>query len=99
MLSYNKCKKFAHTSRKESNFCGGQVLQFIHFFFFMNGKIKRLDVKGFGFITPEGGDKDLFFHSSALQGVEFAALQEGDAVTFDSEDSEKGPRAINVVRA
>ena len=66
----------------------------------MTGKIKRLTDKGFGFITPDGGDgKDLFFHSSALQGVEFASLQEGDAVTFETEDSEKGPRAINVARA
>lgn len=69
-------------------------------FFIMTGKIKRLTDKGFGFITPDGGEgKDLFFHSSALQGVEFTALQEGDAVSFDTEDSEKGPRAINVARA
>jgi len=94
------CKKFAPPSRKKSNFCGGQVLQFIHSFLIMTGKIKRLTEKGFGFITPDGGEgKDLFFHSSALQGVEFTALQEGDAVSFDTEDSEKGPRAINVARA
>ena len=71
----------------------------IHYFLFMNGKIKRLTDKGFGFITPDGGDgKDVFFHSSALQGVDFPSLREGDAVTFDVEDSEKGPRAINVAR-
>jgi len=66
----------------------------------MNGKIKRLTDKGFGFITPDDNpEKDLFFHSSALQGVEFADLKEGDAVTFETEDSEKGPRAANVARA
>lgn len=66
----------------------------------MNGKIKRLTDKGFGFIAPDGGEgKDLFFHSSALQGVDFNSLQEGDAVTFETEDSDKGPRAINVARA
>jgi len=76
------------------------VLQLIHYFStIMNGKIKRLTDKGFGFIAPEGDDKDVFFHSSSLQGVTFTDLQEGDAVTFDIEDSEKGPRATNVVKA
>lgn len=66
----------------------------------MTGVIKRLNTeKGFGFITPEGQDKDVFFHSSALVEVTFAELHEGDAVSFDTEDSEKGPRAINVRRA
>ncbi|OGY40948.1 MAG: cold-shock protein [Candidatus Buchananbacteria bacterium RBG_13_36_9] len=63
----------------------------------MNGKIKRLTDKGFGFITSDDNpDKDLFFHSSALQGVGYNDLKEGDAVTFDTEDSDRGPRAINV---
>ncbi len=65
----------------------------------MNGTIKTLTDRGFGFITPEGGDKDVFFHSSALTGVEFDALNVGDSVTFDTEDSDKGPRAINVATA
>jgi len=66
----------------------------------MTGKIKRLTDKGFGFITDDANpEKDLFFHSSALQGVEYNELQEGDAVTFEIEDSEKGPRAINVAKA
>lgn len=66
----------------------------------MNGKIKRLTDKGFGFIaTEETPDKDLFFHSTALVGVSFTDLREGDAVTFDTEDSEKGPRAVNVKKA
>lgn len=67
----------------------------------MTGKIARLTDKGFGFITPDGGTagKDIFFHSTSLQGVTFDELREGDAVSFDTEESEKGPRAINVVRA
>ncbi len=65
----------------------------------MNGSIKRLTDKGFGFITPEGADKDVFFHTSALVGVSFDELKVGDAVSFETEDSEKGPRAVNVQRA
>jgi CspA family cold shock protein len=64
----------------------------------MDGSIKRLTDKGFGFITPAGGDKDVFFHSSALVGVTFPDLREGDSVTFETEDSDKGPRAVNVQR-
>lgn len=62
----------------------------------MNGVIKRLTDKGFGFIGQEGADKDLFFHSSSLVDVTFEDLREGDAVTFETEDSDKGPRATNV---
>lgn len=62
----------------------------------MNGVIKKLTDRGFGFITPEGGAKDLFFHSKSLVGVEFDSLREGDAVTFDEEMSDKGPNAVNV---
>lgn len=66
----------------------------------MKGTIKNVIAeKHFGFITPEDGSKDLFFHESGLQGVEFADLKPGDAVSFDTEPSEKGPRAVNVVRA
>ena len=65
----------------------------------MTGIIKRLTDKGFGFIAQEGEEKDLFFHSSELVDVTFDELREGDAVTFDTEDSDKGPRAINVRRA
>jgi cold shock protein len=65
----------------------------------MNGVIKRLTDKGFGFIGIEGEENDLFFHSSALIDVTFDELQEGDAVTFETEDSDKGPRATDVSRA
>ena len=64
----------------------------------MNGTIKKLTDKGFGFITPEGGEKDIFFHSNSLVDVAFDSLREGDAVTFDVQDSPKGPNAANVMR-
>ncbi len=65
----------------------------------MTGTIKKLTDKGFGFITAEGLSKDLFFHARNLVGVTFEELREGDAVTFESEDSDKGPNAVNVERA
>ncbi len=65
----------------------------------MTGTIKTLTGKGFGFISREGETKDLFFHSSALQGVTFEELKVGDAVTFELTQSEKGPAATNVARA
>lgn len=65
----------------------------------MNGIIKTLTPRGFGFITREGETKDLFFHSKELQGVAFDDLKVGDAVTFEVVDGEKGPSATNVSRA
>ncbi len=65
----------------------------------MNGIIKKLTDRGFGFIGSEGQAKDLFFHSKSLMGVSFDELREGDAVTFDIEQSDKGPNAVNVKRA
>lgn len=65
----------------------------------MTGTIQRLTDKGFGFISVDGEEKDLFFHSSALVDVSYEELNEGDKVTFETEDSDKGPRATNVSRA
>ena len=65
----------------------------------MTGTIKKLTDRGFGFISAQGMEKDLFFHSKALVGVTFEELEEGDAVSFDTEDSPKGPNAVNVKRA
>lgn len=64
----------------------------------MNGVIKKLTDRGFGFIGGEGLEKDLFFHGKNLIGVEFNDLREGDNVTFEVEQSEKGPNAVNVQR-
>lgn len=63
------------------------------------GTIARLTDRGFGFITPAEGDKDVFFHARSLVDVMFDDLREGDAVTYSVEDGEKGPAATNVQRA
>ncbi len=63
------------------------------------GKIARLTDRGFGFISRDGVEKDLFFHSNELRGVEFNELREGDEVTFEVAESPKGPNATNVSRA
>ncbi len=65
----------------------------------MKGSIKTLKEQGFGFITPEDGSKDIFFHSSALVGVQFTELNVGDMVEFETEMSPKGPRAAGVKKA
>ena len=59
------------------------------------GKIKRITDRGFGFIDI-GGDKDLFFHSSSVEGAGFDALHEGQRVSFTEGQGPKGPRAENV---
>ena len=66
----------------------------------MTGTIKTLIIdKNFGFITPDDGSKDIFFHATSLTGIQFAELKQGDKVSFQVEESEKGPRATNVTRA
>ena len=64
----------------------------------MEGTIKNLTDKGFGFITVEGEEKDLFFHSNELQGVTYEELKVGDKLSFEKADSPKGPNAVNVAR-
>ena len=59
------------------------------------GTIKRLNDKGFGFIE-DGSGKDMFFHSSAVEGTTFEQMQEGQRVSYNIGDSPKGPRAENV---
>ncbi len=65
----------------------------------MTGTIKTLTDRGFGFISQEGQEKDLFFHSKDLSGVTFDELKVGDKVTFEVVQGEKGPNAKNVTRA
>lgn len=65
----------------------------------MQGVVKKKTDKGFGFITPADGSKDVFFHSKNLVGVTFDEIQEGDSVSFDTEESPKGLNAVNVQRA
>ena len=62
------------------------------------GTIARLTDRGFGFISREGEEKDLFFHSNELQGVEFNDLKEGDQVEFEISEGPKGLSATNVTR-
>jgi CspA family cold shock protein len=66
----------------------------------MIGEIKRLErSRGFGFIRPEGASEDVFFHTSALQGVMFDDLNEGQKVEFDKQPDDRDPRrsrAVNV---
>lgn len=52
--------------------------------------------KGFGFITPADGSKDVFVHFSAIQGNGFKTLAEGQNVEFEIQDGQKGPAAVNV---
>ena len=63
------------------------------------GTIARLTDRGFGFIAREGEEKDLFFHSNDLKDVQFNDLREGDEVSFEVVEGEKGLNAASVTRA
>jgi CspA family cold shock protein len=63
----------------------------------MQGTVKWFnDGKGFGFITPDGGGKDVFVHQTAISSGGFRSLAEGDRVEFETEQGQKGPQATNV---
>lgn len=62
----------------------------------MKGTIKKLTDKGFGFITSEEQDKDIFFHNSQLEGTNFDDLHEGDEVNFEVVKTDKGLNAVQV---
>ena len=67
-------------------------------FFMQNGKVKWFNAeKGFGFIEVEGGD-DVFVHFSAIQGEGFKSLEEGQEVSFEIVEGNRGPQAANVVK-
>ena len=65
----------------------------------MNGTVKFFNVaKGYGFITMEGGE-DIFFHQSNVKETGFRdSLKQGDLVTFDVQNGQKGKRAVNIAR-
>jgi CspA family cold shock protein len=77
------CRRLSQNDIKELNMSTGTVKWFN-------------DAKGFGFITPDDGSKDLFAHFSAIQAGGFKSLKENDKVQYDVEDSPKGPRAANI---
>lgn len=65
----------------------------------VKGKVKWFsDQKGYGFIAKDDGSGDVFVHFSAISGDGFKSLMEGDPVEFEVVDSDKGPKAANVVK-
>jgi len=65
----------------------------------LQGKVKWFDeAKGYGFIIPDDGSKEVFVHFSAITGEGFKTLKEGDEVTFEVTQGQKGPQAINVAK-
>lgn len=65
-----------------------------------NGKVKWFnEAKGYGFIEPDGGGRDVFVHYSAIQGEGYKTLSEGQLVEFEVTQGEKGPQAANVNKA
>ena len=63
----------------------------------MRGTVKWFNnAKGYGFLQPEGGGKDVFVHFSAIVADGYRSLAEGDEVDFEIENTDKGPQAINV---
>ena len=64
----------------------------------IKGQVKWFnDSKGFGFITPDDGSKDIFVHHSAIQSNGFKTLTEGQKVEFEIKQGQKGPSAMNVI--
>jgi cold shock protein len=64
-----------------------------------NGTVKKITENGFGFILPDGAEKDIFFHANEVKDGAFNSLKEGDAVTFEMAEGQKGPNAVNVSKS
>ena len=65
----------------------------------MKGVVKWFnDQKGYGFLTPEDGGKDIFVHHTGINSKGFRTLSEGDQVTFELEPGQKGPQAVKVTK-
>ncbi len=65
----------------------------------MTGKVKWFNSqKGYGFIADDESDKDIFVHYSQITGDGYKRLEEGESVSYDIADGEKGPQAVNVVK-
>jgi len=63
----------------------------------LNGTVKFFnETKGFGFITPDGGGKDVFVHATAVERAGMKPLREGQRVMFDTESDARGPKAVNL---
>ena len=82
--------------------CFSDGLYILLFFYIQDiilstGTVKWFDAaKGFGFISPEDGSKDVFVHHTAITGDGYKSLDEGQKVSFDMEQGQKGPAAVNV---
>jgi CspA family cold shock protein len=84
----------ARSARSESNLMGEKELSMPQ-----SGTVKFFNhAKGFGFITPDDGNKDVFVHISAVQASGLPGLDDGQKVTFDTEPDQrgKGPKAVNL---
>ncbi|MEQ1755533.1 MAG: cold-shock protein [Micropepsaceae bacterium] len=63
----------------------------------ITGTVKFFNVtKGFGFISPQGGGKDIFVHATAVERAGLRSLSEGQTVTFDTEQDQRGAKAVNL---
>jgi CspA family cold shock protein len=93
VIGYTACNQSTLTGRQLQ--AGNVESFFMEDARMAEGTIKKLVEKGFGFIKT-GGTKDLYFHSSSLQGVGFDQLQEGQKVSYTEGKSPKGPCAENV---
>jgi CspA family cold shock protein len=99
-LPWQSIVEIGQHSYDEQRRAAGQIVQccahnFKGLFQMAEGTIKKLTDKGFGFISI-GGSKDLFFHSSSVNGATFAELREGQKVTYTEGRGPKGPCAENV---